>query len=107
MNQEQFDKVLQRRIELIHRVLAHKRAEYTTDDDRLHNFHRAAEMLRTSREQALVGMWAKHLVSIIDIVDKIAYGRRPSIELVEEKIGDTINYAILLEAMLKERIGDV
>ena len=102
MKQEFFDKVLERRLELIKKVLANKRAEYTVGDDRVHNFHRAAEMLRTTRSKALVGMWAKHLVSILDIVDGVSIGSIPSIEMIEEKIGDTVNYAILLEAMLKE-----
>ena len=74
--------------------------------DRLHNFNRAAEMLRTTREKALVGMWAKHVVSILDIVDdfpKVV----PSIEMIDEKLGDLINYSILLEANLKEDIARI
>jgi len=117
MNQKQFDKVLDRRIELIKEVLSSKGAEYSTGKDKCHNFRRAGEMLRTTPEKALVGMWSKHLISIFDIVDKIENENlkiglnfilnplkvKISKALIEEKIGDAINYLILLEALLKER----
>lgn len=104
MNGEKFDEILERRIVQMRDTLASKRKEYAASGDRLHNFKRASEMLRVTPEAALIGMWAKHIVSILDIVDGLpAY---PSIERVEEKIGDAINYLILLEAALKERIYD-
>ena len=104
MNAEQFEKILDRRLELTKQVIAKKRKEYAGDDgDRLHNFNRAAAMLGVSREKALVGMWTKHIVSILDIVDGLSPVNMPTVEMVEEKIGDAINYLILLEAMLKER----
>jgi len=107
MNQEKFDEILERRIELIRSVLSRKRAEYAPGGgDRLHNFKRAANMLSCSPERALVGMLSKHLVSILDMVDAIDQrGEFPLWELVEEKIGDSINYLILIEAMIKERIS--
>jgi hypothetical protein len=104
MNQEKFDAVLNRRIDLIRQVLASKRKEYAQDGDRLHNFNRSASMLCGTREAALIGMWTKHVVSILDIVDNFQ-NEKPSIAMVEEKIGDAINYLILLEAMMKEDIG--
>lgn len=105
MNADQFDKILERRLELISSVLASKREEYAAGGDRLHNFKRAAEMLGVSREKALAGMMAKHWVSVLDMVDGKA---KLTEELIEEKIGDSINYLVLLEAMLKEkRLGAV
>jgi hypothetical protein len=106
MNQEFFDQVLERRIGLIREVLASKRKEYAMGGDRLHNFNRAAAMLGISREKALVGMWSKHIVSILDIVDNFGEDCKPTKEMVEEKIGDAINYLVLLEAMLKSDIAD-
>ena len=60
-------------------------------------------------ERALIGMAVKHFVSIMDMVDEVAYARQslntsnlPKDKYVEEKIGDMINYLILLEAMIKE-----
>jgi hypothetical protein len=55
-------------------------------------------------ETALVGMWAKHVVSLVDIVEKLEmYMVEPAVDLVEEKITDVINYMILLEALFAER----
>ena len=102
MDSKKFDEVVERRLELIRKILATKRAEYAPDGgDRLHNFNRAAAMLGCTREKALIGMWTKHIVSILDIVDNIEI-MKPSIALIEEKIGDAVNYLILLEAMLKD-----
>ena len=104
MQSKDFDVVVERRLELINKILLTKRAEYAPEGgDRLHNFNRAAEMLRCTKEKALVGMWTKHIISLLDIVDNVEK-KPPSLELIEEKIGDSINYLILLEAMLKERI---
>ena len=102
MQTEQFNKIVERRIELIRSVLATKEKEYAVSKDRLHNFNRAAEMLRCTREQALIGFMTKHLVSILDMVDSLFL---PSKEKLEEKIGDSVNYLILLEASLKEKIA--
>ena len=46
MNSEQFDKILESRLEATRAVLAAKRKEYAQNGgDRLHNFNRAASML--------------------------------------------------------------
>jgi hypothetical protein len=54
-------------------------------------------------EKALWGLAMKHLVSIVDIVDGLEAGRVPAVALSDEKLGDMINYLILLEALLAER----
>jgi hypothetical protein len=100
MTPENFDKLVEHRIGLIRSVLKSKAAEYATLGDRLHNFDRAADMLGTTKEKALIGMWTKHIVSILDIVDS---GATPRAEMLEEKIGDAINYLILLEACYVDR----
>ena len=104
MDQKTFDKILENRIDLIRKVLASKRAEYANGQDRLHNFTRASLMLGCSRQKALIGMLSKHLISILDITDNFPKSI-PSVEMVEEKIGDAINYLILLEATFKEEIA--
>jgi len=102
MNTIEFNKLLKRRIALTNKVLESKNKEYATDLDKCHNFKRAGAMLGVAPEQALVGMWSKHLISILDIVDKINK-QKVSKEMLEEKIGDAVNYLILLEALIKER----
>lgn len=103
MNVEKFNKMLEERIEKTRQVLDSKNKEYASNVDRLHNFKRAGKMLQCSPEKALVGMMVKHTISILDIVDKLDNGEIPTKEIIEEKIGDNVNYLILLEALIKER----
>ena len=104
MNTEQFENILQNRLKKIESILSAKAQEYAKGD-RLYNFKRASEIQRCSPERALLGMMMKHLVSVIDLVEAREQGHLPGIGLIDEKIGDSINYLILLEAMLKE--GDM
>lgn len=98
MNTEQFNVILECRLSSIKQVLGNKAKEYAIGD-RLYNFKRAAEVLRVTPQQALVGMFMKHLVSVLDLAE----GSIPATEyMVNEKVGDAINYLILLEAILKE-----
>ena len=51
--------------------------------------------------EALWGMNSKHIVSVIDMVE----GKLPINERnINEKIGDSINYLILLEAIFRENL---
>jgi hypothetical protein len=100
MTSEQFESILDKRVASIKTTLSQKAKEYAIGD-RLYNFKRAAELLRTTPQKALLGMLSKHLISVLDLIE----GSLPSIEsTIDEKIGDTINYFILLEAVLKEQI---
>jgi hypothetical protein len=78
-----------------------KAGEYATSD-RLHNFKVAGAVQGTSPLSALAGMMAKHTVSIYDLVGKSEYGTEIPIEMWDEKIGDHINYLILMRALLEE-----
>ena len=88
-------------------TLGSKAEEYASEDNRLHNFDVAARILDVTPEQALQGMMLKHIVSMLDLVEWA--GTKPekiTSQLVDEKIGDTINYLILLEALLLRRIEE-
>ena len=99
MKTEQFEIILSERLQAIEKILGYKAKEYSHDNDRLYNFKVAARMLNISNAEALWGMAAKHLVSVNDLVT----GRLgQTSEMINEKIGDMINYLILLEAILKE-----
>jgi hypothetical protein len=99
MNDATFDDIVYKRIEKIKTVLAGKAKEYAKGD-RLYNFKRAAKILNSTPESALLGMLMKHLVSVIDLVEG---EDSPELDLVNEKIGDAINYLILLEAIFTEK----
>ena len=80
-----------------------KNAEYSRNDDKLHNFKRAGALLGCTPHEALVGMWSKHLISILDMVsDYAASGKIPTSFTIDEKFTDAINYLHLLEALFRE-----
>ena len=99
MTREQFNQVVENRIHLIKQSLGTKAGEYASDQSAFHNFQCAARVLGTTPTKALVGMYVKHHVSVMDFVEG---NKEPQPHLVAEKIGDMINYLILLEAMLYE-----
>lgn len=104
MNSKRFYELVENRIEKIREVLVQKGKEYSTEDNKLHNFDRAAVRSDQIREKALLGMLLKHEISILDIVDNIEEGKLPSLSMLNEKIKDTIAYYILLEASITDRI---
>lgn len=100
MTHDAFQAILASRLEKTAKVLGVKAGEYASQTDRMHNFNRAAELLRTTPHDACLGFLGKHLVSIIDLTKR----HDPvGLAIIDEKIGDAINYLILLEALLIER----
>ena len=77
---------------------ASKSKEYSTDEDKLHNFKVAAAIQNVTPIQALAGMMCKHTVSIYDMCQGGTY----SDEMWDEKIGDSINYLLLLRALVQD-----
>jgi len=101
MNTEQFGEILKFRLEQIQETLGNKAKEYAAGGDRLHNFKRAGQISDCTKEKALWGMLNKHLVSVIDMVE----GKlKPTEFLINEKVGDLINYLVLLEACFKSNL---
>ena len=66
---------------------------------RLAHFKRAAALIDGTPKEALLGMLTKHLVSISDMcTDDRSY----SLDRWTEKITDSINYLLLLKALVEE-----
>lgn len=99
-----FDRVVEERLAKIKHLMLIKSKEYVRDDNPFHNFDRGAEYTGETPEDYLYGLMTKHLVSIKDMVDDLYEGKEPSVIHVEEKIGDGINYLMLLEGLFKRRI---
>ena len=100
-----FNKVLKERLLKIEKVLSNKAEEYAKGTNRYHNFEIASRILGKSREEALLGMMAKHWVSVLDLIHQVtSIPSNLKKEIIDEKIGDSINYLILLEGMLLDRI---
>lgn len=105
MNTADFNKITDSRIQKCLDVLCKKAGEYATDD-RLHNFKVAAELQGCTPIRALSGMMCKHTVSVYDLINEFEEGTDIPLELWEEKIGDSINYLLLLTALIHEHKGE-
>lgn len=99
MNAEDFNVILDEQLQKARDTLGTKAGEYAADNDRLHNFKVAAELQGITPRAALAGMRAKHTVSVYDILhaEELA-----SPEMVQEKLGDDLNYILLAFAVIQE-----
>jgi len=102
MTNEDFDKLLKEITGNMHTVLGEKAGQYARGD-RLSNFKTAARRLNCTPERALLGMVEKHSTAILDYVNDLDEPRMMSMDQWGEKIGDSINYLVLLLALVTER----
>lgn len=98
MTTEKFNNIINWQIEHCRAILCNKAKEYATSD-RLHNFKAAASLQGNTPIQALHGMMCKHTVSVADMCMS---GETYPQELWDEKITDSINYLLLLAALVWE-----
>jgi hypothetical protein len=99
MTQQEFEKVVNKELEYVKALLLTKGKEYSLEEDRLIAFKRAAALQNETPKQALCGMLAKHIVSVYDMCmsdDVFSLGRW------SEKITDSINYLLILKAIVEE-----
>lgn len=103
MKHEDFDKVIEARISLIRSTLASKGGEYSSEDDVFESFKAISNglSLHDDSTQVLWELLTKHLYSIRKMIESSV---APSKEHMQEKIGDAINYLILLEGIFTEDI---
>jgi hypothetical protein len=100
-----FEECIEHRIQNIRDILLVKAKEYATENNRFHNFDVAARILNITPEQALQGIMLKHIVSVLDLVQWTETDTNMlTKQIIDEKIGDTINYLILLEGLLLRRL---
>jgi hypothetical protein len=102
MNQETFNEVVTTTLEACKSTLTKKRDEYVTDvqKDVLSNFKNNAELSIVGTPEGIAWeLLTKHLQSIKDYCN----GRDVSKEVLDEKIGDSINYLLLIKGLLVER----
>jgi hypothetical protein len=102
MTREDFTKVIESEAAHCCNLLSAKGKEYDADEkDRLNSFKRAGSLMNEDQIKALAGMMAKHSVSVYDMCTRGKCTDYP-IEKWEEKIDDSINYLLILWAMVKE-----
>ena len=108
MNSVELKNVIDGRIKKITDSMATKNGEYTSGKDRLYNFKSVAAMNDEIPETALWGMVSKHIIATRDFIKEVEIcgGNCRDYEYWDEKLGDIINYMILLEALVIERINN-
>lgn len=99
MLDKDFEKVVLEQLDFSKNLLIFKGREYSLEEDRLIAFKRAAGLQNETPKQALCGMLAKHIISIYDMCES---GKVFTTERWKEKITDSINYLILLRALIEE-----
>lgn len=79
--------------------LGYEKNSATKNADRLAHFKKAAAIMSTTPKVALLGMLSKHIVSVSDMCTD---NRNYPIEKWNEKITDSINYLLILRAIVEE-----
>lgn len=109
MKAGKFDQIVEERLSKCKDILHQKDKEYSSDDDRLHNFKRSGAEQDCTPIKALDGMFSKHRVSFRDIVERMEKDPQycPDKDLIDEKITDMINYPLLAEGLIEERRKEI
>ena len=101
MTTKELEAVFEEQVERCREVLLNKGKEYTPDEaDRFSSFKTAAGLQHTTQIQALLGMLAKHIVSLYDM--SFVGTEKYDMAVWDEKITDAMNYLFILKAILKE-----
>lgn len=101
----EFKHLLKVRFKKIEDTFTVKQKEYANEKDVFENIKNGVglSVFNTEPEQVAWSYAAKHLESIMSILESLPE-EKPSEELINEKIGDAINYLIIIEGLLKERL---
>lgn len=94
-------KIVENRKQHIDRTLIAKNKEYANPEDVLKNFNDGANFTGLTPEKTLWAYLTKHLVSIKDLTENTDKATQ---DVLNEKIGDAINYMILLDAIFTEKL---
>ena len=106
MTDKEFKLVFDRAVERARKTLLQKSKEYGQEDDKLESFKIQAGMsLHETPMGSAYELMVKHIYSIRKIVSNYdKQGKRPTVAELNEKIGDAINYMILIEALFLEAL---
>ena len=80
-----------------YKILIEKAKEYSANNNRFHNFNKAANLFGYSPQYFCVMFMIKHVISLSDTIDRIII---PSREVYLSKITDIYNYLLILMGML-------
>ena len=105
MTYDKFMELLEERFNKTRETYSTKMIEYANVNDVFESFKKGVGFSFHDTPEGVAWEYAcKHFESIKTIISKCPE-QVPTDELLEEKIGDAINYLIILEGLIKER-GD-
>lgn len=99
MTRETFDLIVGEQLAYCQELLCSKGKEYAPGADRLIAFKKAAGLQGCTQAEAALGMMVKHLVSVTDMIQSREH--YPTSRWIE-KITDSINYLLILRAIIEE-----
>lgn len=102
MDRKTFDSVVDTRLIACLETLGSKNREYNPTEDKLGNFKRSAALVGSTAASECAAFMRKHIVSVMDLANDPPLNAEKLAHLIKEKIGDLINYALLLECCLIE-----
>lgn len=104
MDVSQFAEIFEEQFQTSDSMLNSKRKEYANQNvDVLHNFRQAAHLEQTTMRAALGGFLVKHIVSVFDMIHE---DELRDMAVWDEKITDSLNYLILLKAIVVEEAAE-
>ncbi len=99
MNFQDFNKLVDEQIQTCKALLDSKGKEYAPDTaDRLSAFKTAARLQHKTPIQALGGQMSKHTISLYEMIENNSKDEA----LWLEKITDSMNYLLLLKALIQD-----
>ena len=105
MKTKQFNQIVKKQCESIKRVLLQKGSEYASAEDRFHNFNEGAIEVKLPRLKYAESLMQKHITSVRDIINQWD-SKKPSPAMLDEKMGDFINYLILIKGLMLEEMDN-
>jgi hypothetical protein len=103
VNQQDFNKVVEKTLVQIQDLLVAKGGEYAGSEDRLANFKRGAALTGVTPMQCLFIYMSKHYDAVATYIrDQAAGVTRVRMEPIEGRVDDLINYGLLLKALIEE-----
>lgn len=106
MKTTDFEALSQGMIQRIYKVLFSKRAEYANDKDCLENFKQPTTLMGANPAEVCVWYDTKHFASMVKMAKDANQGKLPSIELLQEKVGDYLSYGLLYYACMVEMMAE-
>ena len=111
MKYSQYHEIMEAQFNYCKTLSEKKNQEYTPnasskvdEGDIFSQFKKAAILTGSTPKQALLGMLAKHLISLVDMCNS---NEKFSMDRWTEKITDTMNYLALLKGLVAEEDENV